>query len=739
MKKGTIIVILFTVSLIPFLILDTYSEAGNTSVTFDSNNGNTTQVIISDPDGIKFILGPDVPSVQSCPTSVNTFGISPVPSQLTIGDCQNPKDGTAWWITDTDVTCISGSCPHTIPSGGTITTDKQQYFMKNEVEEIVVTGTIPSSLIICDLTPIPDGGGAYCPGHAGPSVSLFDPNGVLRSTGSFIDNSTGFIITGLDFETFKNTISNTFGTYTLKLNALNGNLKGDVLATTTFEVVPHIQLWTSFGSFGSDDGKFGSPGDIILDNLGNIYVTDGGNNRIQKFNSEFVFQSKFGSMGSDDGQFLGPDSIVLDSSGNIYVSDFNNKRVQKFNSEGVFQGWMGACTAGSNCDIVNQRSSGFSCSSATCTGSEGTDDGQFRRPAGIDFDSSGNLYVVDRFVHNIQKFDSSGNFISKFGTLCEVNNGGGCIDPDGGGPLELGDGQFRNPVGVSIDSSDNIYVVDRGNNRIQKFDSNNNFLFKLGSVGSGDGGFSNPLDVAFDISDNFYVVDDGNDQIQKFDSNGNFLSKFGFKGSGDGQFNGPHGIILDKLNNLYVTDGGNHRVHKFGDTFCSVPPSGDMIVTRNCDLISNSSIVGSLIVQNGTLMTIPNSISLDMSQTQNITIENGSGILIKFGAMIFLHVEGFGIPVLIPAGTSVPGCEQINKCYEPFEVTINVGEQVTWKNNDSAAHTVTSGSVADGPSGVFDSGLFSFFTTFSHTFDAAGEFPYYCMVHPWMSGKVIVE
>ncbi len=95
--------------------------------------------------------------------------------------------------------------------------------------------------------------------------------------------------------------------------------------------------------------------------------------------------------------------------------------------------------------------------------------------------------------------------------------------------------------------------------------------------------------------------------------------------------------------------------------------------------------------------------------------------------------------VSTPAGTSVPGCEETNECFVPFEVTVDVGGVVTWSNDDSAAHTVTAGSAGDGPSGVFDSSLFMAATTFSHTFEAEGEFPYFCMVHPWMEGIVTVQ
>ncbi|MEX2059916.1 MAG: plastocyanin/azurin family copper-binding protein, partial [Nitrosopumilaceae archaeon] len=96
--------------------------------------------------------------------------------------------------------------------------------------------------------------------------------------------------------------------------------------------------------------------------------------------------------------------------------------------------------------------------------------------------------------------------------------------------------------------------------------------------------------------------------------------------------------------------------------------------------------------------------------------------------------------VSIPSGTSVPGCEETKECYVPYTVTIDPGGEVTWSNNDSAAHTVTSGTAKDGPDGNFDSSLFMAGTTFSHKFDnfESGTYPYICMVHPWMTGEIIV-
>ncbi len=97
------------------------------------------------------------------------------------------------------------------------------------------------------------------------------------------------------------------------------------------------------------------------------------------------------------------------------------------------------------------------------------------------------------------------------------------------------------------------------------------------------------------------------------------------------------------------------------------------------------------------------------------------------------------VSVDMPSGTSVPGCEETNECFIPYEVTINVGDTVEWTNSDTAAHTVTAGSPADGPSGVFDSSLVLGGAQYAFTFEEAGNNDYFCMVHPWMVGNVQVN
>ena len=89
------------------------------------------------------------------------------------------------------------------------------------------------------------------------------------------------------------------------------------------------------------------------------------------------------------------------------------------------------------------------------------------------------------------------------------------------------------------------------------------------------------------------------------------------------------------------------------------------------------------------------------------------------------------------AGSASPGCEP--ECYDPSTVTISAGGTVTFVNTDTAPHTVTSGTATDGPDGVWDSSLIMIDMSYSVTLDNPGTYDYFCMVHPWMQGIVIVE
>jgi plastocyanin len=100
-------------------------------------------------------------------------------------------------------------------------------------------------------------------------------------------------------------------------------------------------------------------------------------------------------------------------------------------------------------------------------------------------------------------------------------------------------------------------------------------------------------------------------------------------------------------------------------------------------------------------------------------------------------VEFSGI-ISIPKGSGAPGCDDTNECYIPFNTSVSVGEEITWLNDDTAPHTVKSG-LPVSPDAIFDSGMMMAGDTFSVTLDESGEYPYFCMVHPWMTGIISVN
>ena len=328
-----------------------------------------------------------------------------------------------------------------------------------------------------------------------------------------------------------------------------------------------------WGSNGVDDGKFDNPQDIGIDSEGNIYVVDRNNNRIQKFDSSGNYITKWGAPGTDPGQFNSPNGIAVDSKNNIYITDTYNNRVQKFDSSGNF---------------------------ITQWGNWGEGALNFWDPMGILVDDENNVYVIDQGNNNkIRKFDSNGNFLEivisgklsenpdkEDGTISqaidiEMNSEGDIYISDKYNRVQkfsLGvktdyyqdlrffyqnNGDFYTPSFAAIDSSDNIYVTDTQNNRIQKFDSSGNYLSQFGTPGSGNGQFKTPIGIVLDSSGNIFVVDSENQRIQKFDSSGNYVSQFGTPGSGNGQFKTPRGISIDSLGNIYVVDSENNRVQKF--------------------------------------------------------------------------------------------------------------------------------------------------------------------------------
>jgi DNA-binding beta-propeller fold protein YncE len=286
-------------------------------------------------------------------------------------------------------------------------------------------------------------------------------------------------------------------------------------------------LVMKIGQAGVDDGEFSSPTGIALDGEGNIYVADTDNHSIQKFDKGGKFVARWGGEASDqEGLFYYPRGLATSPQGHVYVADSGNNRVQKFDQDGnVMQAW---------------GKFGFAW--------RGAGMGKFDVPWGVATDKDGNLYVSDTSNARIQKFQSDGTPVMKWGR-------------DGSF-----DGAFFFPRGMAVDFVGNIFVADEGNHRIQKFDARGSFLAKWGKEGNGPGQFKAPWGVACDALGNVYVVDQSNHRIQKFDGNGTVICSWGNRGVTEGQLNFPSGIAVDKEGCIYVVDSGNNRILKYAPT-----------------------------------------------------------------------------------------------------------------------------------------------------------------------------
>ncbi len=293
-----------------------------------------------------------------------------------------------------------------------------------------------------------------------------------------------------------------------------------LFGTITYSAAETAPSYTAqWGSQGLQiTGLFSFPQDLAVDSAGNVYVSDYGNRRIQKFDNDGNFLHTWGVKGSGNGQFQAPAGIAIGGD-DVYVVDNDLNRVQKFDTVGKY---------------------------ITQWGSKGQGPGQFLLPQGIAVDSSSDIYVVDTGNNRIQKFTSDGKFLLSWGVS------------------GLGNGQFVNPRGVAADTQGSVYVSDSGNNRIQKFTADGVFI-KTFDVSSGSS-LKYPQGLEVDSSGNIYIADTGNNRIHKIDRNGKSLASWGTQGTTNGNFNNPRDVVLDSTGNVFVADSSNHRIQKFAYT-----------------------------------------------------------------------------------------------------------------------------------------------------------------------------
>lgn len=170
--------------------------------------------------------------------------------------------------------------------------------------------------------------------------------------------------------------------------------------------------------------------------------------------------------------------------------------------------------------------------------------------AGVAAGTPSNVYVVDTFNKRIQQYTST---VPPTTYTHEATLAG----------AGTGDGQLVSPLGAAVDPAGNLYVADRGNERIQKFDADGNFITKWGVPGSGPGEMDWPSDVTVAPDGSVYVTDTTNHRVQRWTSGGVFISQWGSAGSGDGQFVNPSAVATDSAGRVYVADADNDRIQQF--------------------------------------------------------------------------------------------------------------------------------------------------------------------------------
>lgn len=249
-------------------------------------------------------------------------------------------------------------------------------------------------------------------------------------------------------------------------------------------------------------------------------------------------------------QFKNPAFIASDSKGNLFVSDASDHVIRKITPAGVVTTFAGiAATTGS---------------ADNATGTMAT----FNNPQGIVIDSNDNLFVADENNHTIRKITPSGAVTTFAGTA----GANGSTDANGTSA------RFDTPEVLAIDSSNNIFVGDRGNLLVRKITSAGVVSTIAGTVGaSGDtdgvgtsASFGGMQGIAVDSSGNIFVADTQNQTIRKIDSSNNvttYAGASGVSGSADGsltsaRFQVPCGMVFDKKGNLFISDNDNHTIRK---------------------------------------------------------------------------------------------------------------------------------------------------------------------------------
>lgn len=293
------------------------------------------------------------------------------------------------------------------------------------------------------------------------------------------------------------------------------------------------------GVIGSTDGagasaRFYRPIGITADALGNLSVVDGANHTIRKITLAGVVTTLAGMpgiKGSDNGtgpaaRFSSPSGIAMDVAGNLYVADESNHAIRKITPEGGVTTFAGQLPAYGSADGQGSAA-------------------RFYRPQGVAVDAAGNVYVADSSGQTIRKVTSEGTVT----TLAGVRSVDGSTDGIGAAA------RFSYPVGIALNSTGTLYVVENGINGVRQITQAGVVTTVPGTVRLVD-----PTGIAADSSGNLYITD--HSTVRKLTADGVMTvlaGVIGVTGYADGtgasaRFSHLAGITLDFAGNLYVTD-----------------------------------------------------------------------------------------------------------------------------------------------------------------------------------------
>jgi tripartite motif-containing protein 71 len=278
--------------------------------------------------------------------------------------------------------------------------------------------------------------------------------------------------------------------------------QGSVKALKSVSVIGESRLGSSFLS---------NPTGIATDPEGNLFIVDTGNDRVVKCDGEGKFIKETGGFGWEEGQFNRPTYIATDNGLNIYVVDTQNKRVQRFDR---------------NLNFIS-----------TIQVEPQDDFSGFGLLEGIAVTSGGELLLSDIEDDFVIKLDNFYAYVRTFGGF------------------GYGEGSLRDPLGISVDKRENVYVADSQNDRVAIYDLFGNFL-----RGVGEKILRKPSGVTVGEDEMIYVANTEKHSITIFDQQGDIVLEYGTWGSGMGNFSKPTDLKLGKNNKLFVVDSGNNRI-----------------------------------------------------------------------------------------------------------------------------------------------------------------------------------